>query len=334
MTAIRLRQPASLDNLALGTADAPPPGPGEVRVAIRAASLNYRDLLVVTGVFPVADGLVPLSDAAGEVVEVGHGVTEFVPGDRVISLFHPNWRDGHMERAELDRMPGAPQPGFACTHATRPASHFTRAPAGLDWAEAATLPCAAVTAWRALFTDGGLKAGQTVLVLGSGGVSLFALQLAKAAGARVVATSSSPEKCERLRAMGADHAIDYRANPEWGQEVLAATGGHGADIVVEVGGPATFAQSLAAARTGAHIAIIGATGGFDGGIPFIPVQSKRLRLQGVTVGSRRDQLDLVAAIEANGLRPLVDRRFPLERLADAFRCLQSGDFVGKICVEM
>ncbi len=334
MKAIRLRQPAGLDSLVLDTADAPAPGPGEVRVRIHAASLNFRDMLVATGFFPVADGLVPLSDAAGEVVDVGEGVAGLAPGDAVISLFHPNWRDGHMERHELDQAPGGPKPGFACEFATRPAGHFTRAPAGLSWAEAATLPCAGVTAWRALFTDGGLEPGQTVLVLGTGGVSLFALQLAKAAGARVIATSSSPEKCARLLALGADHAIDYRATPEWGTQVLALTGGTGADIVVEVGGPTTLPQSLAAARTGAHVAIIGGVGGFEGGIPFAIVQAKRLRLQGVTVGIRRDQLGLVGAIEAGGIRPVIDRTFPLEGLADAFRCMQSGQFVGKICIDV
>jgi NADPH:quinone reductase-like Zn-dependent oxidoreductase len=334
MKAMRIRQPASLENLYLDAVDAPTPGPGEVRVRVRAASLNFRDGLVANGFFPAADGIIPLSDGAGEVTDVGEGVGEFAPGDAVVSTFHPNWLDGHMERPQLNQSPGGPMDGFACEAVTRPVSHFTHAPAGLSHAESATLTCAGVTAWRALVTDGHLKPGATVLVLGTGGVSLFALQFAKAAGARVIATSSSQDKLDRLKALGADHVIDYRQDPEWGQTVLGLTGGLGVDHVVEVGGPNTLPQSLAAARTGAHLAIIGAVGGFDGGIPFAVVQAKRLRLQGVTVGTRRDQIDMVRAIEQNGIRPVVDSSYPLEELADAFRHLQAGKHFGKVCIEI
>lgn len=333
--AMQLRQPASLDNLAPGEVAAPPPGPGEIKVRVRAASLNFRDGLVVNGFFPVADGLVPLSDGAGEVIAAGDGVTEFAPGDAVVSTFHPKWLDGHMERAELNNSPGGPADGFACEEVTRPATHFTRAPKGLSHAEAATLTCAGVTAWRALVTDGKVKPGATVLVQGTGGVSLFALQFAKAAGATVIATSSSAEKLERLKALGADQVVNYRTNGKWGEEVLALTGGLGVDHVVEVGGPNTIGQSFVAARTGAHIAIIGAVGGFQiDTMPFAIVQAKRLCLQAVTVGSRRDQMDMVRAIEAHGIRPAIDRSFPLEQLADAFRHLQTGGHFGKICIEI
>lgn len=335
MKAVRLRLPATLDNLELMEASAPAPGPGEIRVRIHAASLNFRDGLVAGGFFPVSDGLIPLSDGAGEVIDVGAGVTAFAPGDRVVSVFHPKWVDGHIDRAELDNAPGGPADGFACEQATRPVASFTRAPANLSHAEAATLTCAGVTAWRAVVTDGGVKPGDRVLIQGTGGVSLFALQFAKAAGATVIATSSSEVKLACLRAMGADHVINYAENPEWGQAVLSLTGGLGVEHIIEVGGPHTMKQSVLAARTGGHIAIIGAVGGFDiDTMPFAMVQAKRLRLQGVTVGSRRDQIDMIRAIEAHDLHPAIDSTFPLARLADAFRHMQAGKQIGKICVEI
>jgi NADPH:quinone reductase-like Zn-dependent oxidoreductase/ketosteroid isomerase-like protein len=335
MRAMRLRQPASLDNIRLDTAVAPAPGPGEIRVRIRAASLNFRDNLVATGYFPAADGLIPLSDGAGEVEEIGEGVTQFKAGDAVVSTFHPAWLDGHVERSQLVATPGGRADGFACEFVTRPATHFTRAPQGLTLSESATLPCAGVTAWRALVADGCVKPGSRVLVQGTGGVSLFGLQFAKAAGATVIATSSTTEKLERLKALGADHVINYREVEKWGEAVLALTDGLGVDHVIEVGGPNTLAQSLTAARTGAHIAIIGAVAGFKiDTMPFAVVQAKRLRLQGVSVGSRRDQIDMIGAIEANGIRPVIDRSFPLEELANALRHQQTGQRFGKICIDI
>lgn len=335
MRAMRIRQPASLDNLRLETAEAPPPGPGEIRVRLRAASLNFRDRLVVNGFFPAPDGLIPLSDGAGEVVEVGAGVSGFAVGDAVVSTFHPAWSDGHMERSQLTASPGGPADGFACDYATRPTGAFTRAPEGLSHVEAATLTCAGVTAWRALVADGQVKPGARVLIQGTGGVSLFALQFAKAAGAQVIATSSSPEKLARLKALGADHVVNHRETEAWGEAVLALTGGLGVDHVIEVGGPNTLRQSFLAARSGAHVAIIGAVAGFEtDAMPFAVVQAKRLRLQGVTVGSRRDQLDMIRAIETNGIRPVVDQVFPLGRLAQAFQRLTSGEAFGKVCVEI
>ena len=334
MKAVRLRHPASLANLRLEDMDAPPPGPGEISVRIRVVSLNFRDSLVVKGFFPAADGLVPLSDGAGEVTAVGEGVSGFSPGDAVVSTFHPAWRDGHIERSELTTSPGGPADGYAAQLVTRSTDHFTLAPKGLSHAEAATLTCAGVTAWRAL-ADGPVRAGDVVLVQGTGGVSLFALQFAKAAGATVIATSSSAERCERLKALGADHVINYRETENWGAAAAALTGGIGVDHVIEVGGPHSMPQSLIAARTGGHIAIIGAVGGFDiDNIPFAIVQAKRLRLQGVTVGSRADQLAMIRAIEANAIRPVIDSSVPLERLADGFARLDAGGHFGKIVVEV
>jgi NADPH:quinone reductase-like Zn-dependent oxidoreductase len=333
--AMRLRQPASLDNLKLESCETPPPGPGEIRVRLRAASLNFRDSLVVGGVFPAPDGLIPLSDGAGDVLAVGEGVAEFRPGDRVVSTFHPRWLDGHIEKSELTNTPGGPADGFACEETTRPASHFTRAPAGYSPAESAALTCAGVTAWRAVVTDGQVKPGATVLVEGTGGVSLFALQFAKAAGATVIATSGSADKLARLKALGADHTVNYREEEKWGEAVLRLTGGLGVDHVIEVGGPNTIGQSFVAARTGAHVAVIGAVGGFQiDTMPFAIVQAKRLKLQAVTVGSRRDQIEMVRGIEAAGIRPVLDRSFTLEELPDAFRHLPSGRHFGKVCIEI
>jgi NADPH:quinone reductase-like Zn-dependent oxidoreductase len=335
MPAIRLGKPASLDTLAWTEAAARAPGFGEIRVRLHAASLNFRDGLVVNGFFPFPEGLIPLSDGAGEVVEIGAGVTAFQPGDAVVSTFHPNWRGGHIDRAELTNAPGGPADGYACSTATRPVANFTRAPKNLSHAESATLTCAGVTAWRAVITDGAVKPGATVLVQGTGGVSLFALQFAKAAGAVVIATSSSPEKLARLMALGADHVINYRETENWGEAALALTGGLGVDHIIEVGGPHTLRQSCIAARTGGHIALIGAVGGFDiDTMPFVIVQSKRLRLQAVTVGSRQDQLEMVRGIETHGIKPVIDRHFPLARLADAFRHLKSGRHFGKICIDI
>lgn len=335
MRAMRIRHPAGIDNLYLGTAEAPAPGPGEIRVRVRAAALNFRDHLVASGYFPTAEGRIPLSDGAGEVVEAGDGVTEFKVGDAVVSTFHPAWLDGHVERAQLVASPGGGADGFACEFVTRPATHFTHAPKGLTHTESATLTCAGVTAWRAVVTDGRVKPGTRVLIQGTGGVSLFALLFAKAAGAVVIATSSSAEKLQRLKALGADHVINYREAEKWGEIALALADGLGVDHVIEVGGPNTLAQSLIAARTGAHIAIIGAVAGFKtDAIPFAIVQAKRLRLQGVTVGSRRDQTDMMRAIEANDIRPVIDRTFPLEELADALRHQQAGQRCGKICIEI
>lgn len=335
MKAMRIRQPASLDNIYLATAEAPAPKPGEIKVRIRAASLNFRDTLVASGFFPAADGLIPLSDGAGEVVEAGEGVSQFKPGDAVVSTFHPAWLDGHIERSQLAATPGGGANGFACEFATRPATHFTIAPKTLSHKESATLTCAGVTAWRALVTDGQVKPGSHVLVQGTGGVSLFALQFAKSAGAIVIATSSSDKKLERLRALGADHLINYRDVEKWGEAVLGLTDGLGVDHVVEIGGPNTLAQSLVAARTGAHVAIVGAVAGFKiDTIPFAVVQAKRLRLQGVTVGSRRDQIDMIRAIDANGIRPVIDRTFPLENLSAALRYQESDARIGKVCIDI
>lgn len=307
------------------------PGPGEIKVGLKALSLNYHDYLVVLGTLPTVDGRIPISDGAGEVVEVGEGVETLAPGDAVISLFFPRWQDGRLEGNDFRFVPGDGIDGYARRFVTAPASAFTRAPNGYTHVEGATLPCAGVTAWRAL-AEGGVKSGDVVLVQGTGGVSIFALQFAKAAGASVIATSSSAAKLERLKALGADHVIDYRKNSDWGQSARKLSGG--VDHVIEVGGSGTLNESISACRNGGHIALIGILAGSAGPISTAKLMAKQLRLTGITVGSRRHQLDMIRAIEACEIRPVIDCTFPFESLGDAFRYQESGRHFGKICVSI
>ncbi|WP_409564424.1 zinc-dependent alcohol dehydrogenase family protein [Methylobacterium sp. J-076] len=312
----------------------PEPAFGEITVRLRASSLNYHDYAVVSGMWGPSVPRIPMSDGAGAVTAVGPGVTEFAVGDAVVSTFFPTWLDGQAEVVGFATVPGDGIDGYAREAVTAPATAFTRAPAGWDHAEAATLTTAGLTAWRALHEDGRVKAGDTVLVQGSGGVSVFALQFAKMAGATVIATSSSDEKLSRLEALGADHLINYRQDAAWGETARRITGGRGVDHVIEVGGPGTLEQSMEAARVGGHISVIGILTGVEGSLQVVPALIRQLRLQGVLVGSRRQQIDMVRAIDANGMRPVVDRRFPLDALVEAFRHQESNRHFGKICLEM
>ncbi len=333
MRTIQIEKPGGLDRLKFTETEPRRPGPGEIGVRLHASSLNFHDYLVVIGRIPSADGRIPMSDGAGEVVDVGEGVTEFAIGDRVVSTFFPRWINGEPTLAVMSVVPGDSADGYAREYATAPATAFTRAPAGYSHAEAATLTCAGLTAWRALVVNGGIKPGDTVLVQGTGGVSIFALQFAKAAGATVIATSSSDEKLDRLRALGADHLINYRSHEKWGRVAKEITGGRGVDHVVEIGGAGTLPQSIAACRIGGHISLIGVLAGISGDVPTALIMQNQQRVVGLTVGSRRHQEDMVRAIEVNGLRPIIDTSFPLEALADAFRYQESGRHFGKICLE-
>lgn len=334
MRTIQLKKPGGLDQLHLTETERRAAGRGEITVRIGASSLNYHDYAVVTGMIPTPDGRIPMSDGAGEVIEVGEDADGFAVGDRVVSTFFPRWQDGEPSLERMGAVPGDSADGFAREYVTAPTAAFTRAPAGYSDAEAATLTCAGLTAWRALVVNGGVKSGDTVLVQGTGGVSIFALQFAKAAGARVIATSSSDEKLERLRAMGADELINYRADPAWGATARRLTGGRGVDHVVEIGGAGTMPQSIAACRIGGHIALIGVLAGVTGEVPTVMVMQGNQRIEGLTVGARRHQEDMVRAIEANGIRPVIDRHFPLEAIADAFRHQESGSHFGKICLDI
>jgi NADPH:quinone reductase-like Zn-dependent oxidoreductase len=274
-----------------------------------------------------------MADGAGLVTAVGAGVTEFSVGDSVVSAFFPGWSDGAPTFADFATVPGDGQDGYAREIVTTRVSAFTHAPKNFSHAEAATLTTAGLTAWRALHDDGGLKAGETVLVQGTGGVSIFALQFAKMAGATVIATSSSAEKLAKLEALGADHLIDYRKNPNWGEIARGFTDGRGADHVIDVGGPATLEQSMIAARIGGHVALIGILTGLAGEFPMLTALLKQLQLKGVLVGSRRQQTDMIRAIDANGMKPVVDKSFPLEEIVAAFQYQESNKHFGKICLE-
>ncbi|MGI4977471.1 MAG: zinc-dependent alcohol dehydrogenase family protein [Janthinobacterium lividum] len=334
MQAIEIAAPGGLDRLR--RADRPDPGapgPHEIRVALHGSSLNFHDYMVASGKSPAADGRVPLSDGAGTVEAVGESVREFAVGDSVVSCFFPDWQDGGPTLGDFSRTPGDGIDGFAQAAVVLPATAFTRAPAGWDPVESATITTAGLTAWRAMVVDGGLKAGDTVLTLGTGGVSIWALQIAKAMGARVVVTSSSDEKLERARALGADHCVNYRKDQNWGATVRAWTGGRGVDHVVELGGPGTLPQSIEAVRVGGHISLIGVLTGAGGEVPTAKLMVRQARLQGLIVGNRREQQDFVRALDTLPLRPVVDRRFALPELADAFRHLEGAAHFGKIGVQ-
>ncbi|UAW96863.1 NAD(P)-dependent alcohol dehydrogenase [Halopseudomonas nanhaiensis] len=309
------------------------PGAGEIRVAMHGSSLNFHDLAVVDGYIPSEDGRIPLADGAGTVESVGAGVTEFVVGDMVVSCFFPDWQDGEPVAGGFRRVPGDGIDGFAREAVVLPATAFTHAPRGYDAVEAACITTAGLTAWRALVVDGQLKAGDTVLLLGTGGVSTWALQIAKLMGATVAITSSSDEKLKRAKGLGADFTVNYRQEENWGKAVLNWTAGQGVDHVVEVGGPGTLAQSIKAVRFGGHISLIGVLTGTMGEVPTAALMSKQVRLQGITVGNRRQQQDFVRALNSSGIRPVIDSCFPLEQLADAFKHEASGSHFGKIGVQ-
>ena len=322
------------DSVTVETSQPVDPGPGEITVRLRASSLNFHDYMVVKGITGPKERRIPMSDGAGEVIAVGEGVEEFAVGDHVVSTFFPDWLDGEAQVEGFGRVPGDGIDGYAREQVTAPATAFTHAPRGWSHAEAATLTTAGLTAWRALFVDGTLKPGNVVLVQGTGGVSIFALQMAKLAGARVIATSSSDAKLERLRELGADEVINYRQDPEWGMTARRLTDGRGVDHVLDVGGPDTLAQSMLAARVGGHVALIGVLSGVDGQLPLGLALGRQLRLQALIVGSRRHQQDMVRALEASTLRPMIDRHFALEDIVAAFRHQESGAHFGKIVLDI
>lgn len=309
------------------------PGRGEIRVRLHASSLNYHDYQVAAFPNRVADQRIPMSDGAGVVEAVGEGVSDLAVGDRVVSVFFPQWLEGPARIGDFSTTPGDGVDGYARELVVTSAQSFTLAPKNYSHAEAATLTTAGLTAWRALVVDDGIKAGDIVMVLGTGGVSIFALQFAKMMGASVIATSSSDEKLERLRAMGADLTINYKRDDNWGKTALDWTGGQGVDHIVEVGGPGTLPQSITAVRVGGHISLIGVLTGRAGEIPTGQLMAKQARLQGLIVGSRRHQLEMVRALDASGCRPVIDRSFALEEIAEAFRYEESGRHFGKICLE-
>jgi len=334
MKALRLKKPFGLDNIQVTEMEDPgQPGPGEIRVKVKASSLNFHDYGVASGFIPTEDGRIPMSDGAGVVEAVGEGVEEFAVGDNVVSTFFPYWQSGPAPVGDFHNTPGDGIDGYAREVVVRPAQFFTHQPKNYSHTESATLTTAGLTAWRALVVDGGIKPGNTVLVLGSGGVSVFACQLAKSLGATVFATSSSNDKLQQYKELGADHLINYNEDPEWGKTVGKLTGGRGVDHVIEVGGPGTLPQSINAVAIAGHIALIGVLTGSEGEVPTAKLMAKQARLQGLIVGSCDNQKDFVRALEANGVKPVIDKTFALEELADAFRYEESGKHFGKICIE-
>lgn len=334
MKAMKLGVSGGLDRLKLvDLPDPAAPARGEILVRVQGSSLNFHDYAVARFDAPHTVDRIPLADGAGVVEAVGPGVGEFAPGDSVVSVFFPQWQSGRPVNGDFTTVPGDGVDGYARERVVAPATWFTTAPQGWSAAESATLTTAGVTAWRALVGDGALKAGDTVLVLGTGGVAIFGLQLAKAMGASVILTSSSDEKLARARSLGADHTLNYRTTPEWGAEVLKLTGGHGVDQVLDLGGPGTLPQSITACRIGGHISLIGTLTGFAGQVPTAAMMRRQIRLQGLIVGSRTQQQEMVAAMNSTGIRPVIDRRFALADLADAFRYEESNRHFGKICLE-
>jgi NADPH:quinone reductase-like Zn-dependent oxidoreductase len=326
--------PKGIDSLQLVERPEPTPGPRQLLVRVRATSLNYRDLLTVEAqsarAAPKPD-LIPLSDGAGEVVAIGPGVTRFEIGNRVAGCFMQRWVGGAIDEPAMASAMGGAIDGMLTELAVLEEDGAVRLPPNLSFEEGATLPCAGVTAWNALVEIGGIKAGDTVVVQGSGGVSIFALQFARMAGARVIATSSSPAKATRLKKMGAEAVIDYRAAPDWDKEVMKLTAGRGADIIVEVGGAGTLPRSFLAARLGGRIAVIGLLSGMATLDPM-PILRRNLRVQGLYVGSRRMFETMNRAIEAGGLKPAIDRAFPFAEAKDAYRHLKSQNHFGKIVI--
>lgn len=333
MKAVIIKKPGGLENIHTIERPSPSPKEGEILVQWHATSLNFHDYLVAIGGIPVEDGRVPMSDGAGEVIEVGEGVSKWKAGDKVMALFFPNWKEGTPTLNKTRFISGETVDGYMVEQSCLSAEAVTAIPKGYSYAEAATLPCAGLTAWRALVTEGKLKAGDTVLIEGTGGMSIFGLQIALAAGATVYATTSSKEKAERLKEMGAIAVVNYKEDKRWGKTIFKVSGG-GVDHVLDVGGGSTMYNSIEAAKIGGSIISIGILGnGRKGEITFPKLFFKHLRMTGIAVDCRLSQEAMVRAINVSGFKPVIDRSFGFEELADAFRYQATGQHFGKIVLE-
>ncbi|HEX7968720.1 MAG TPA: NAD(P)-dependent alcohol dehydrogenase [Stellaceae bacterium] len=335
MKVMEMRDDWGIEHIKPGTRPDRSPGPGEVRIEMAAASVNYRDLVMTQRGYGRHSGelpLIPLSDGAGTVVETGAGVTRVKQGDVVCPAFGQTWISGPLREEHRPGMLGGPLDGVMQQYMVLSEQGVVKAPAHLSAVEAATLPCAAVTAWSAVI-GGGTKPGDVVVTQGTGGVSLFAMMFAKIAGAMAIITSSSDEKLALARALGADIGINYRAHPEWSREVRKALGGRGADLIVELGGAASLDQSLRAVRTSGALAMIGVLSGATAELNLGRVVTQNVRLQGVTLGSREMFEDMVRAIERHRLKPAIDeKRYAFDEVGDAIRAIAAGRHFGKICI--
>jgi len=329
MRSYRLKKVGSIDGLIAGEDKTPTPGVGEVLVKVHASSLNFRDFVIVNGWYPVpvpADR-VPLTDGAGEVQALGAGVSRFKVGDRVVNAFFPNWLGGTIN--VMPQQYVIEHDGWLTEYKVLSAEALSLLPDYLTYEEGATLPCAGVTAWSAL---AGVGAGDTVLTQGTGGVSIFAIQLAKAMGARVIATTSNPEKADRLRGLGADHVIDYKANPAWGEEARALTLGRGVDRIVEVGGPGTLPQSVKAVAYGGQISLVGILGGAEGGVEFMAMFLSLARFQPIVVGSRRDLEDMIRVMSQHHVKPVIDSTYGFGDVRNAWDHYVARQLFGKVVI--
>ena len=323
-----------IDSLTLVEKDSKAPEAGQVQVRIRAVSLNYRDLMTVKGVYnpKLVPGRVPCSDGAGEVIAVGEGVKQWKAGDRVCGIFMQNWQDGPPSAAKSKGALGGDIDGMLATEIVLPETGLVRIPEHLSFEEAATLPCAGVTAWNALFSATHTKPGDTILIQGTGGVSIFALQFGRLAGARVIGTSSSDEKLERAKGFGLDEGFNYRADPDWDRWSLDKTDLRGVDLVVEVGGAGTLGRSIKATGHGGTVAQIGVLTGVPDVVDVRPILSKMIRIQGVYVGSRADFVAMNTAIGQSKLKPVVDRVYLFSEAKEALRQMESGSHFGKLVI--
>lgn len=336
MKAWEIQGAFGLENLTMVDKERPSLKLGEVRIQVKAASLNYRDLLMVKGEYNPRQPLplVPLSDACGVVVEKGEGVTRVEVGDRVAGIFAQGWLSGPANASKVKSTLGGPVSGMLSEEVVLHQEGVVRVPGHLSDVEAATLPCAALTAWRALVVESGVKAGDVVLLQGTGGVSLFGLMFAKMHGARVIMTSSSSAKLERAQALGADEIIHTKTTREWSKRVKELTSGEGVDVVLELGGASSFEQSVLSSRVGGKIILIGRLGGGEANINLVPIFMRNLRVQGILVGSRDHFEDMNRAIEQGGQRPLVDRVFSFDQVPAAFREFEKSEHMGKIAISL
>lgn len=334
MKTYRLEKTGSLDNLSLNQESDPTPQAQDVIIRVHANALNYRDLMVMRGAYrvPPRPRVIPLSDGAGEVVSVGSAVKRFKTGDRVAAAFFQGWMGGHIEAGHLSTDLGGSIDGMLSEYVMLNEQGVVKIPDHLTFEEAATLPCAAVTAWCCLTDQRQLMPGDTVLTLGSGGVSVFAMQFARMFGARVIATTSSETKAEKLLALGAHHVINYTTHPDWDQEVMRLTQGRGADFVIEVGGPGTLARSLKSAALGGHVVQVGILGGVGHQLDPVLFRGRSITTRSITVGSRQSFEAMLRAIDVNQLRPVIDKVFSFKDAKLAYQHLQEQKHFGKVVI--